>query len=258
MRILIVEDETVASDNLVAMLAETDLSVEIAGITESIEQTVQWLQTNPAPDLIFMDIHLSDGEAFAIFDAIQMDMPIIFTTAYDEYALEAFKVNSIDYLLKPIKAEQLRRALDKFEKLTNADLLQYLSQMMHLAPASKYRDKLLIPVRDKLLPVSIEDVSCFYTTDKNTRVYLKDGKYHPYNRTLEQVIASLNPARFIRANKQFVIARNSVKNITVWFDSRLLVTLDVEVPERIYISKNKAAEFKSWMTKGSFRSNLES
>ncbi|MDR2120302.1 MAG: LytTR family DNA-binding domain-containing protein [Tannerella sp.] len=253
MKILIVEDETVASENLVAMLEEADFRVEIAGITESIEQTVCWLQANPSPDLIFMDIHLSDGAAFTIFNTVLIETPIIFTTAYDEYALEAFKVNSIDYLLKPIKADDLKRALDKFGKLTNADLLQYLSQMMHLAPApNSYRDKLLIPIKDKLLPVSIDNVSCFYTTDKNTRVYLKDGKYHPYNKTLEQVVISLNPARFIRANKQFVIARNSVKNITVWFDSRLLVTLDVEVPERIYVSKNKAAEFKLWMTKGRF------
>ncbi|MDR0757073.1 MAG: LytTR family DNA-binding domain-containing protein [Tannerella sp.] len=250
MRILIVEDETVASENLVAMLAETDLAIEIAGITESIEQTVFWLQINPAPDLIFMDIHLSDGAAFTIFNIIRMETPVIFTTAYDEYALEAFKVNSIDYLLKPIKADELKRALDKFGKLTNADLLQYLSQVVQLAPVPGYRDKLLIPIKDKLLPVDIDSISCFYTTDKNTRVYLKDGKYHPYNKTLEQVFTSLNPARFIRANKQYVLARDSVKNITVWFDSRLLVTLDVEVPERIYISKNKAAEFKLWMTKG--------
>ncbi|MDR1331237.1 MAG: LytTR family DNA-binding domain-containing protein [Tannerella sp.] len=249
MRILIVEDETVASENLVAMLAETGVSVEIVGITESIEQTVRWLQANPSPDLIFMDIHLSDGAAFSIFSAIRVETPIIFTTAYDEYALEAFKVNSIDYLLKPVKMDDLRRALDKFGKLTNSDLVQYLSQLMQLAPIPAYRDKLLIPVRDKLLPVDIESVACFYTTDKSTRVYLTDGKYYPYHKTLDQIIASLNPSGFIRANKQFVISRNCVKNITVWFDSRLLISLHIEVPERIYISKNKAAEFKAWMTR---------
>ncbi|MDR1408395.1 MAG: LytTR family DNA-binding domain-containing protein [Tannerella sp.] len=249
MRLLIVEDETVASENLVAMLAETSFAIEIEGITESIEQTVRWLQTHPPPDLIFMDIHLSDGAAFSIFNIVQVEIPVIFTTAYDEYALEAFKVNSIDYLLKPIKMNDLQRALDKFSKLTNADLLQYLSQLVHLAPAPTYKDKLLIPVKDKLLPVDIVHIACFYTTDKNTCIYLKDGKYYPYHKTLDQVIASLNPADFIRANKQYVIARDSVKHITVWFDSRLLIALDIEVPERIYISKNKAAEFKMWMTR---------
>lgn len=247
MRILIVEDETAAYENLVDILAEIDPAIQIAGYTESISQTVHWLQNNPVPDLILMDIHLSDGSAFSIFKSIQLETPVIFTTAYDEYAIDAFKVNSIDYLLKPIKVEELRHALEKFKKWTRQDIKQYLSQMLHLQPATKYNDKLLIPLNDKLLPVGLNEISCFYTTDKNTRVYLKDGKYHPYCKTLDQITATLNPMDFIRANKQFIIARNSVRNITIWFDSRLLITLDIDPPERIYISKNKAAEFKAWL-----------
>ena len=246
MRILIVEDETAAYENLVDILAEIDPAIQIAGYTESISQTIHWLQTNLVPDLILMDIHLSDGSAFSIFKSIQLETPVIFTTAYDEYAIDAFKVNSIDYLLKPIKVEELRYALEKFKKWTRQDIVQYLSQMIHLLPANKYNDKLLIPLNDKLLPVGLNEISCFYTTDKNTQVYLKDGTYHPYCKTLDQITASLNPIEFIRANKQFIIARNSVKNITIWFDSRLLITLDIDPPERIYISKNKAAEFKAW------------
>jgi len=122
-----------------------------------------------------------------------------------------------------------------------------LSQLPLVQSLPKYKDKLLIPFKDKLLPVSLKDVSCFYTTDKNTRVFMKDGNYYPYSKTLEQIIATLNPSDFIRANKQFIIARDSVTNITVWFDSRLLITLDIETPERIYISKNKAVEFKAWI-----------
>ena len=247
MRILIVEDETAAYENLVDILAEIDPAIQIAGYTESISQTIHWLQTNPVPDLILMDIHLSDGSAFSIFKSIQLETPVIFTTAYDEYAIDAFKVNSIDYLLKPIKVEELRNALEKFKKWTRQDIVQYLSQMIHLQPAARYSDKLLIPLNDKLLPVGLHEISCFYTTDKNTRVYLKNGTYHPYCKTLDQITASLNPREFIRANKQFIIARGSVKNITIWFDSRLLITLDIDPPERIYISKNKAAEFKAWM-----------
>jgi len=247
MRILIVEDETAAYENLVDILAEIDPAIRTAGYTESISQTVHWLQTNPSPDLILMDIHLSDGSAFSIFKSITLETPVIFTTAYDEYAIDAFKVNSIDYLLKPIKTEELRNALEKFRKWTRQDIVQYLSQLIHLQPAVKYNDKLLIPLNDKLLPVGLHEISCFYTTEKNTRVYLKDGKFHPYCKTLDQIAATLNPIDFIRANKQFIIARNSVKNITVWFDSRLLITLDIDPPERIYISKNKAAEFKAWI-----------
>lgn len=194
-----------------------------------------------------MDIHLSDGSAFAIFDQIEVEVPIIFTTAYDQYAIDAFKVNSIDYILKPIKPEELKRALDKFSRWNHQDIIHYLSQLTQLSTTPKYKDKLLIPVKDKLLPISLKDVSCFYTTDKNTYVYLKTGNSYPYAKTLEQIISSLSPADFIRANKQFIISRDSVKDITIWFDSRLLVTLDIEVPERIYISKNKASEFKSWI-----------
>jgi two-component system response regulator LytT len=248
MRILIVEDETAAYENLVDILAEIDLGVQISGYTESISQTIHWLQNNKAPDLILMDIHLSDGSAFSIFKAIQVETPIIFTTAYDEYAIDAFKVNSIDYLLKPIKVDELRNALEKFNKLKQPDILQYLSQLNNLASAEKFRDKLLIPYRDQLLPVDLTNVTCFYSTEKSTKIYLKDGKCYPYCKTLDQIAATLDPANFIRANKQYIIARHAVKNLTIWFDSRLLVTLDIDVPERIYVSKNKAAEFKTWIT----------
>lgn len=248
MKVLIVEDETVAYENLVEIIREIDPEIQIAGNAESISQTINWLQTNQMPDLIFMDIHLSDGSAFSIFNSIKVEIPIIFTTAFDEYAIESFKVNCIDYLLKPIKVEEMQRALDKFKKWTSKDIMQYLAQLAKLTPGSgNYKDKLLVPLKDKLLPVNLSEVSCFYTTDKNTRIYLKDGKYYPYSKTLEQISVSLNPANFIRANKQFIISRNSVKNITIWFDSRLLVTLDVDTPERIYISKNKASEFKAWI-----------
>lgn len=247
MKTLIVEDETVAYENLVAILAEIDPAIEVVGNTESVGQTVQWLKENPSPNLILMDIHLSDGSAFSIFDHIQVETPIIFTTAYDEYAIEAFRVNSVDYLLKPIKTEELERSLEKFSKWSRADVRQYLTQLSQLAPAPRYKDKLLIPVKDRLLPIALKEVSCFYTTDKSTRIYLNDGTQYTYSKTLEQIAATLNPADFIRANKQYIIARDGVKNITIWFDNRLLVTLGIEVPERIYISKNKAVEFKTWI-----------
>lgn len=247
MRVLIVEDETAAYENLVDILKEIDPEIEVVGNTESISQTVKWLSANFPPDLILMDIHLSDGSAFSIFDAMEVETPIIFTTAYDEYAIEAFKVNSVDYLLKPIKSEELKRSLQKLSKWTRVEVTDYLSRLTQLAPKPRYRDKLLLPVNDKLLPIDLKDVSCFYTTDKTTRIYLKGGTSYPYSKTLEQISASLNPTDFTRANKQFIISRNSVKNITIWFDNRLLVNLDIEIPERIYISKNKAAEFKAWL-----------
>lgn len=247
MRILIVEDETAAYENLVDIISEIDPDIRITGYTESVKQTVTWLRNNPAPDLILMDIHLSDGDAFSIFDRIKLETPVIFTTAYDEYAIKAFKVNSIDYLLKPIKAEELKSALDKFKKYSRQDILQYLTQLTNFNTSEKYQDKILIPVKDRLVPVNTKDISFIYTTEKNTKIFLKNGSSYQYSKTLEQIEATLNPSDFIRANKQFLIERSSVKNITIWFDSRLLVTLDIETPERIYVSKNKASEFKAWM-----------
>lgn len=247
MRILIVEDETAAYDNLVDILSIIDSGIQIVGNTESIRQTVRWLKTNPLPDLILMDIHLSDGSAFSIFNSVEIETPVIFVTAYDEYAIEAFKVNSIDYLLKPIKEEDLKRALEKFRRLTRHDILKYLSQLTNLTQVPKYADKILVPFRDKLQPVDLKEISCFYTTEKKTRIFLKNGKSYPYSSSLEQIEVTLNPADFIRANKQFILSRSSVKNITIWFDSRLLITLDIEPPERIYVSKNRAAQFKAWI-----------
>lgn len=130
MRVLIVEDETAAYENLVDILGEVSYDIQIAGNTESVTQTIHWLQSNPAPDLIFMDIHLSDGSAFTIFDKMELETPIIFTTAYDRYVIEAFKVNSIDYLLKPVKVEDVKQALDKYKKLTRQDVIHYLSKLI--------------------------------------------------------------------------------------------------------------------------------
>lgn len=247
MRVLIVEDETAAYENMVKALQSIDPTIEIAGNTESVSRTAEWLQNNPQPDLIFMDIHLSDGSAFMLFDRMKIEIPIVFTTAYDQYAIDAFRVNSIDYLLKPIKPDELQRALDKFRRWMPADMGGYLSRLMALAPKPVYKDKILIPLRDKLLPVSLDDVACFYTTNKQTLVCLKNGTQYTYSKTLEQIMTMLNPARFIRANKQYIIARDCVKEITIWFDSRLLVTLTIEIPEPIYISKNRATEFKAWV-----------
>lgn len=247
MRVLIVEDETAAYENLSEVLKTVDPAIVIAGNTESVGRTAEWLENNPSPDLIFMDIHLSDGSAFMLFDMLDIEVPIVFTTAYDSYAIDAFRVNSIDYLLKPIKPDELRRALDKFRRLMPPDISAYLAGLMKLAPARSYKDKILVPFRDKLLPVNITDVACFYTTNRQTFVCMKDGRRLAYSKALEQIQSMLDPSSFIRANKQFVISRDSIKEITIWFDSRLLVRLVTDTPEPVYVSKNKANCFKQWL-----------
>ena len=250
MRVLIIEDETAASENLIAMLQEIDSEIEVLQVLESVQQTVRWLSSHPAPDLIFMDIHLSDGSAFTLFQEMEVTVPIVCTTAYDQYALDAFTVNSVDYLLKPIKTSELTRALDKFKRWTQSDVMDYLQRMMKMRPAGSgnYTTSLLVPVKDKLVPVSMDDVVCIYSTDRKTQIYLKSGQMMLYSRSLDSIAGGLDPSKFFRANKQYIVARDCVKEIVVWFDSRLLVSMPIELPEPLFVSKNKAAEFKNWMT----------
>lgn len=253
MKILIVEDETAASENFIQMLKTMEPSAEILAVLESVSQTVEWLDSHPSPDLIMMDIHLSDDSAFAIFNQTKVTAPIIFTTAYDQYAIDSFRVNSIDYLLKPIKNSDLRRALDKYHHWTEPDISAYLERMLALQPAAEpapnYRSTLLIPNRDRLLPVQTRDIAFIYNTDKNTQVFLLSGLNYSYNKPLDHIFSLLNPATFFRANKQFIISREAVSEIVTWYEGRLRIILSVDTPEMLIVSKNKAAEFKKWLTR---------
>lgn len=248
MRVLIVEDETSSYKNLLSILREVAPETEVVGNTESVAETIRWLNTNTKPDLIFMDIHLSDDSAFAIFSQTEVTVPIVFTTAYDQYALDAFHVNSIEYLLKPIKAKDVRRAMEKFHILSNIELSAYLGRMGSLAPEPRWQSRLLVPYRDMLVPVNVTDIDYIYSTEKNTSIHLNSGEQLGYNKSLDATLCMLDPHRFFRANKQFIVNRDCVKKITVWYDSRLLITLSSPTPERLFVSKNRAAEFKQWMT----------
>ena len=247
MKVLIVEDETAAHINLTAILKEIDPDIEVVGITESVAQTVRWFLKNPPPDLIFMDIHLSDGSAFNIFQALTIDTPVIFTTAYDQYAIDAFKVNSIDYLLKPIEEKDVIKALDKFKRLSQNETSDYISQVAELVKSGKYPRKILLPINDKLLPVEVSEIACFYNTNDHTVILMNDGISYPFVKSLDMIFQTLDPNDFFRANRQFIIARKAVTDITIWFDNRLLVKLGVDTEERIYISKNKASQFRQWL-----------
>ena len=249
MRVLIVEDETSSYENLLSILRDVAPDTEVVGNTESVAATVRWLNENVRPDLIFMDIHLSDDSAFAIFSQTEVTVPIVFTTAYDQYALDAFHVNSIEYLLKPIKAKDVIRAIDKFRLLSHIDLSAYLSRMESLKPERHWQSRLLVPYRDTLVPVNVTDICFIYSSEKNTTIGLKSGEQLAYHKSLESILSTLDPHQFFRANKQFAINRDSVQKITVWFDSRLLLTLVTKTPEELFISKNRAAEFKQWMTR---------
>jgi two-component system LytT family response regulator len=249
MRVLIIEDETAAARNLQSMLESIEPSIEIVGITESIIDTVEWFAANPMPDIVFMDIHIADGESFRIFDSVDISAPIIFTTAYDQYALEAFKVNSIDYLLKPLKEEDLRRALDKWHRITRTERDEYHNRIdLMLSEQRRRNDMFLIHVKDKIVPLQTTNIAFFYTSNERVTAHLMDGTTYPIDKTLEALQGSLSEYDFFRANRQFIIARKAVKDISVWFGSRLSLNLTVEIPERIVISKARVPEFKRWLT----------
>lgn len=245
MRVLIIEDETAAAQNLTAILKQEAPEMEIITILESVEESIEWLQSNPHPDLLFMDIHLADGDSFRILDRVEVSAPIIFTTAYDQYALDAFRVNSIDYLLKPINAEDLHRALKKLARLSGIERKEYSSRVQQMAKQNE--ETFLIHVRDKIIPLHRDRIAFCYTANERVMAFDYDGNAYPIDRTLEALQAVLPESDFFRANRQFIVARRAVKEITVWFGSRLSLSLEVETPERIVISKARVPEFKAWL-----------
>ena len=247
MKALIIEDETAAALNLKAILKQAAPDIRVVDTLESVEESVDWLRANPQPDLLFMDIHLADGDSFRIFDAVEVTAPVIFTTAYDRYALEAFKVNSIDYLLKPLNAADVQRALGKLMRLSKGERSDYGSRVRTLA-AARREQTFLVHVRDKIIPLKREDIAFCYTCNEKVTAYTFAGASYPLDKTLEALQAVLPEADFFRANRQFIVARRAVKEIAVWFGSRLSLSLVLETPERIVISKARVPEFKAWLT----------
>lgn len=248
MKAIIIEDENVAAQALQSLIQEINPEIEIVTILQTIEESVEWFEENSMPDLVFMDIHLADGSSFAIFDKVEITCPIIFTTAYDEYALKAFEVNSIDYLLKPINKVDLERALNKFKNFTastqKSSLEGLLAQMGGLK--KKYKTCFLIPERDKLIPLATSNIAYIYIDTKTVKAIAMDGHTYYLNQTLDEIMAQLDPEVFFRANRQFIISRDAIKDLSIWFGNKLAVNLSVPVPEKIIVSKARVGEFKTW------------
>ena len=250
MRAIIVEDEMLAARNLQAILNELG-TVQVITILDSITETVEWFSFNPQPDLMFLDIHLADGSAFEIFDRTEIRCPVIFTTAYDEYALKAFKVNSIDYLLKPIDMVAVQRALKKLQGLTVTDKMQdAVNQLMaSFRATSTWKTHFLVPAKgDKLIPVQASDIAFFIIDTGMVKAVTFDEKSFRFEHTLDELAEMLDPNTFYRANRQFIISRKAIKDIDLWFNNRLSVNLKIPVPEKILISKARISEFKNWLS----------
>lgn len=250
MKAVIVEDEVVAAQALQGLVAEIYPDIEFLAVLQSIDESVEWFRNHSMPDLVFLDIHLADGSSFSIFEEVDITCPIIFTTAYDEYALKAFEVNSIDYLLKPISKKELERAIGKYrnlksEKSENTDVINKLLSTIR-GESQSYRSNFLVPEKDKLIPLAVQDIAYIYIDAKMVKALSFNQKVYYLDQTLDELMEQLDPHIFFRANRQYIVAKAAIKDMSIWFGNKLSLNLVVETPERILISKAKVGEFKQW------------
>jgi len=259
MKVLIVEDEELAVKKLQKTLATVDSTAEVVGVANSIRASVNWLESNPAPDLILMDIELADGQSFEIFDKVEVKSTVIFTTSYDEFALKAFKVNSVDYLLKPIQKEDLEAALEKFKKMKhlygspngsqaiNVDSL--IKELQSKLQPKEFRKRFLVKHAQKLVSIEVEEISYFYSDGRLNFFKTKDNKKYVVDYTMDELEEMLNPEVYFRISRSFYVSIDSVDQIHDYFGNRLLLNLKPAVDKEALVSREKVTEFKKWMGK---------
>lgn len=247
MKILIIEDEDAAVRRLQKLLSEMDMPVEIIGILSSIESSVEWLTANQAPDAILMDIHLADGSSFDIFEKTTINAPVIFVTAYDEYALKAFKVNAIDYLLKPIKQNELQAALGRVEtkgiKNTDDDLIHKLEEAGFIRKAKR----LLVRMGQSIKLIDLDQVAYFYSKDKISFAVLPGNKRYPLDQSLDHIEHMVDPLHFFRINRQFIVKMEAIDEMIAYSKSRVKLKMNPPTEEDAIVSKERSPEFKRWL-----------
>ncbi|MDW7690390.1 LytTR family DNA-binding domain-containing protein [Flammeovirgaceae bacterium SG7u.111] len=252
--VLLIEDENAAKRALKRALGKLNFEHQILEEFETVKGAAAWLKTNNTPDLIFMDIQLSDGISFEIFDKVTIQSPVIFTTAYDEYAIQAFRVNGLDYLLKPIDDEDLSEAIERFKtnfstNSTRAEDLSSLHQVLQKLHKPAYRESFLVHHKHKMLMINVQDIAYFYVNNKVT--YIKSNKNQDYalDIKMEEIEKQVDPAQFFRANRQYLVSKRSIQEIEFYFNSKLSLTLHPPTLELVTISKEKAPSFKFWANK---------
>jgi len=249
MNVLIVENEKPASAGLSRLLKKIDNTINIVGTTESVEATLNWFGNNPSPELLFMDIQLDDGLCFELFESIKLNVPVIFTTAYDEYMLSAFKVNSVDYLLKPIEEPLLRNAIEKFksvhyQKSISSDLLNNLLKDLN----SGYKTRFLIKVGEHYKSIQTDDISCFYILGRATFIRTFSDKDYSVDHSLDYLHKIIDPGKFFRINRNCVVNINAIDDILSYSSSRLKIKINCHKPiDDLIVSKDKVSEFKKWI-----------
>lgn len=257
MKVVIIEDEEFAARRLENMIRQADPAIDVVSKLESVEESVEWFRKNPHPDLIFLDIHLEDDLSFSIFDKVKVTSPIIFTTAYDEYAIKAFKLKSIDYLLKPIVQEELNKAIVKYKEWNRqpgsmVDINSLVELMTTKTP--RFKERFSITVGQKIKTVYTKDVAYFYSTEGMTFMVLSDKHEYPIDYSLDKLTNELDPQNFFRINRQFFIKLSSIGNVHIFPKSRLKLELNPPSKEDVFVSLDKVTSFKNWLD-GETRSN---
>jgi DNA-binding LytR/AlgR family response regulator len=254
MKILIIEDENPAAKRLEQLITLCESSAQILAVQDSIETASQWLEVNPPPDLIFMDIQLADGLSFDIFKQVEVKSPVIFTTAFDQYTLKAFKVNSVDYLLKPIDREELCQAISKYKQIhTHTDLpdksvFEAILQSM-TANQKSYKERFLVKSGNSSIYVKIDEVAYFYSEDNYLQVQTKQGKKYFIDYTLDQLEPLLHPADFFRISRKIILSIDAIQKIHPHFNNRLKLDLSPIFSEDVLVSRERVKDFKQWLDK---------
>jgi len=254
MKILIVEDEELAVKKLQKTLEMVDATAEVCGITDSIQSTVEWLQQNTTPDLVLMDIELADGQSFEIFNLTEVKCPVIFTTSYDEYALKAFKVNSVDYLLKPVQKDELQAAISKFKKMQPAanneiSIDTLVKELQQKLQPKEFRKRFLVKHAQKLVSIEVNDIAFFYSDGRLNFFKTHDNRKFVVDYTMDELEDMLDPAKFYRISRSFYVSINSVEKIDDYFGNRLILGLKPTVDKEALVSREKVTDFKKWMGK---------
>lgn len=250
MNVVVIEDEPLVREHLISLLQRTDQTIQVVGSCDTVQSSVAWFAANAAPDIAFMDIRLADGLSFEIFNQCTVPCPVIFTTAYDQYAIQAFTVNSIDYLLKPIKQEALLAALEKFKRLqsgTSAFVNKEVIGGLVADVRTGHKSRFVIKVGEHLRMIPTEKVAYFYSQDKATWLRTSEGKEYPLEQSIDAVAESVDPRRFFRINRKFLIAIDAIEDIVVYSGSRLQVKLSGCVDDSSIVSRERVSEFRLWI-----------
>jgi two-component system, LytTR family, response regulator LytT len=256
MKILIVEDEELAVKKLQKTLLSIDRMVEVVGVTDSIKSTVDFLKQNSSPDLILMDIELADGQSFEVFNMVPVKNPVIFITSYDEYALKAFKVNSVDYLLKPVQKDELEAALNKYKELNavdnnkgSSDINNLIKELQSKLQPKEYRKRFLVKQAQKLVSIEVDDIAYFYSDGRLNFFKTRDSRKFVVDYTMDELSDMLDPEKYFRISRSFYVSVDSIDQIHDYFGNRLLLNLTPALDKEALVSREKVMDFKKWMGK---------